>query len=210
MSKKEKFDYFESFIKLTEKTILETDLLIKAINDFGKKNNLENIMQEAHEVEHDGDIINHKVFKNIATDFITPLDREDLLNLSTDLDDIVDQIEDVIQHFYIYNVQEMMPQTIEFAKILRKACTALYECTKELKNYKKNRDKLRDLIVKVNDAEEEGDLLYMDAIRSLFTEKDVNPQKVMVWKSIFYDLEECCDACEHASDVIRTVIIKNS
>lgn len=207
---KKKFDYFDSFEQLAEKTIQEADLLIEAIENFDQGSNLQNTMQKAHEVEHAGDIINHQIFKNIAIDFITPFDREDLLELSHNLDNIIDNLEEVIQQFYIFNVQEMMPAAIEFAKIIKKACLALYECTKQLKNYKKNREEIRHYIVKVNDAEEEGDLLYMDSIRQLFSEKDPHPQKVIVWKSIFYDLEECCDTCEHVSDVIRTVILKNS
>lgn len=180
MARKKKFDYFESFTELTEKTIQEADLLIRACDEFGKPGSLENIMQEAHDIEHQGDIINHEIFKNIAVDFITPIDREDLLELSHYLDDIIDRIEEVIQQFYIYNVQEMLPQAKEFAVILKNACNALHDCTKELKNYKNSKDKIRELIVKVNDAEEDGDLLYMEGIRRLFTKPNINPQKVIV------------------------------
>lgn len=180
MPKKKKFDYFDSFEQLAEKINTQVDLLNEAINGFSDKENLPKIMEKAHEVEHQGDIINHKIFKNIAVDFITPLDREDLMELSHYLDDIIDTIEDVIYQFYIYNIQEMMPSTIKFAKIIKKASTALYKCTKELRNYKKNRNKLREHIIEVNDAEEEGDLIYLEAIRSLFTEKDPHPQKVIV------------------------------
>lgn len=210
MALKKKYDYFKAFNSLTEKAIEEADLLINIFENFESADNLFNTMEDVHEIEHSGDDINHEVFKNIARDFITPIDREDLLALSCNLDNILDQIEDCIQRIYIYDVHKVHPQAINFAKIVKRSCETMHECTLALPNYKKNREALSECIVKVNATEEEADLLYMDVIRCLYTKDHSKPIKVMVWSEIFLAMEECCDACEHASDVIRSVILKNS
>ena len=61
-------------------------------------------MEKAHAIEHKGDDINHDIFRNVATDFITPIDREDIIGLAQALDTIIDELEEVIQRFYMYDV----------------------------------------------------------------------------------------------------------
>lgn len=208
--KKEKFDYFEAFHELTKKAIEEADVLLDIFENFNGTNDLMEQMQKVHMLENEGDMINHKVFRNVAFDFITPIDREDLISLSCNLDNILDQIEACIQDIYMYDIHKLIPEAIDFARLVKKSCETLHECTAELPNYKKNRHKLSENIVKVNDAEEEADLLYLNVNRRLYTEENQKPMKVLVWSRIIKDLEDCCDACEHASDVIRSVMLKNS
>lgn len=207
---REKFNYFKAFENLTEKAIAESKILVEVFENFTNTERLAKDMQRAHNIEHDGDEINHEVFKNVARDFITPIDREDLIDLSCNLDNILDQIEACIQDIYMYDIHKLIPEAIDFSKLINKSCITLHECCGELKNYKKNKKVISELIVKVNDIEEEADLLYMDTIRRLYTEENDKAMKVLVWSRIMKDLEDCCDACEHASDVIRSVILKNS
>lgn len=207
---REKFDYFKAFNLLTEKAIAESEILVEIFENFSGTKSLSKDMERSHQIEHEGDEINHEVFKNVAIDFITPIDREDLLDLSCNLDNILDQIEGCIQDIYMYDIHKLIPEAIEFSKLIKKSCVALNKCTSELKNYKKNRMKIAEYVVKVNDIEEEADYLYVSVNRRLYTEENDKPMKVLVWSRIMNDLENCCDACEHASDVIRSVILKNS
>ena len=99
MSKRVKFDYFDAFEKQTEVAVQEAELLIEAIEGFTEAEHLKEVMERAHELEHKGDEINHAIFKTVATDFITPIEREDIINMSQYLDNIIDYIEDVKQRF---------------------------------------------------------------------------------------------------------------
>ena len=99
MAKKEKLDYFGAFEELTHLAVEEADLLIKTIEEYTTPEHLVPRMKEAHELEHRGDMINHKIFTSIATDFITPLEREDLVGITQNLDDVLDYLEDVFQCF---------------------------------------------------------------------------------------------------------------
>ena len=102
--KSHKFDYFDQFEKQTEIAIEEADLLIEALENFTKADDLEPYMERAHQIEHRGDAVNHAILENVATDFITPIEREDIIELAKCLDDIIDYIEDVIQCMYMYDV----------------------------------------------------------------------------------------------------------
>lgn len=179
MSKK-KFSYFDAYSKLTEYAVKEAELLINIIENFKDADKIHSDLQKVHDIEHAGDEVNHEVFNNIAVDFITPIDREDLLDLAFSLDNILDQIEEIVRNFYILDVHKMNDGALVFAKIIKKSCEVLHECTKELPNYKKNRAKLREAIVKVNDAEDEADLVYMDVMRRLYTEENSKAMKAMV------------------------------
>lgn len=207
---KEKFKYLDCFVELTNKAIEEADILVKILKNYKGSEHMFEQMQEAHEIEHAGDDINHKIFRQVAKDFITPIDREDLLLLASNLDNVLDSIEVAIQHIYMYDVHNILPDSIEFAKLVKQSCIALKDCCEALRHYKKDRSKVSEEIVKVNEIEEAADILYMDVIRRLYTEDKDKPVKIMVWSRIYHNMEECCDACEHATDVILSVLLKNS
>lgn len=121
MGRKHKFDYFGAFEQHSKLAVAESALLVETIEQFTEASALEENTQKAHEIEHEGDTINHKIFKTVATDFITPIDREDIIEMCQALDDIVDDIEDVMLRFYMYDIHFMHDQAIEFASSSRAA-----------------------------------------------------------------------------------------
>lgn len=208
MAKKNKYDYFSAFEKQAKLAIKEADLLIETIETFTSADQLDEAMAYAHNYEHDGDEVNHEIYKSIATDFITPFDREDIVELAVSLDNITDLIEEVIQLFYMYDIHEMHMQSADFAKLIKKCCEALREAMEDFRNFKKSK-KFKHLIVAVNDYEEEADNRYVEVIRSLHTTDCDRPMYVHVWSSIFARMEDCCDACEHVADLMSTILLKN-
>ena len=97
-------------------------------------------MERAHELEHEGDEINHAIFKTVATDFITPIEREDIINMSQYLDNIIDYIEDVMQRFYMYDVHFIHHDALEFAHLIKKSCEALDKAMVDFRNFKEVQD----------------------------------------------------------------------
>ena len=86
MGRKHKFDYFGAFEQHSKLAVAESALLVETIEQFTEASALEENTQKAHEIEHEGDTINHKIFKTVATDFITPIDREDIIEMCQALD----------------------------------------------------------------------------------------------------------------------------
>ncbi len=140
--------------------VKEADLLIEAIENFTEAEDLRGIMDRAHAIEHEGDEVNHAIFKTVATDFITPIEREDIIELSQYLDNIIDYIEDVMQRFYMYDVHFMHHDAEEFACLIKKSCVALDKAMVDFRNFKKSKT-FKQLIVDVNTYEEEADRLYL-------------------------------------------------
>ena len=209
MAKKDKFDYFSAFEELTHLAVEEADLLIQAIEEYTTADNLLPHVTKAHELEHRGDLINHEIFTNIATDFITPLEREDLVGITQNLDNVLDYLEDVFQCFYMYDIQFMQEDALDFAKLIKNSCEALDIAMGNFRNFKKNK-MYRKYIVNVNDYEEEADQLYLKTIRKLFKTYRDKPLVAHVWADIFNRMEKCSDATEHVADVMSTVYLKNS
>lgn len=211
MAKKKgkKFDYFDAFEEQAELAVKEADLLIDVIENFKSAKAVKDIMPKAHDIENEGDKIGHEIFTAIATDFITPIEREDIMALTQYLDDILDYIEDVIQRFYMYDVDSMHKNALEFAKIMKKSCKALCRAMEDFRNFKKSK-KFKELIIDVNSFEEEADELYMEIIHELHSNKSNDALYIMTWSQLYGRMEKCTDACEHAADTMRSIVLKNS
>ncbi len=207
MAKSKKNDYF----KLAEEQVLfcvkASDLLEQIICSFDSEN-IEVQRAQMHEIENQADELHHDILNRLTAEFITPIDQEDILGLVQIIDDVTDALDEVVLDFYMYNVTALPDGTAEMSKLVNKCVKALYEATKELKNFKKP-EKLRSLLVEVNHVESAADAHYTESIRKLFT-SDHGAKDLIAGKAIFESLENCCDLCEHAADVVEQIIIKNT
>lgn len=206
MAKGDKF-YFENFAQCTALSKKAADYLVNCLEDYAP-DKIETMLHEIHEFEHSADKKRHEMGDALAKAFVTPVDREDLDMLSHKLDNVTDKIEDIVQKLYINNITEINPSAIVFAKQIVKACECLCEIMEEFENFKKSK-KISSLIIKLHDMEDECDKLYLSSMRELMK----NPRDVLVtisWREIFDCFEACADACEHASECIALVIMKNT
>lgn len=211
MAKKNKFNYFDAFQQQVEVATEEAEVLIEAIENFTTAEALEPLLKKAHEIEHRGDELNHEIRTYVSTDFITPIDREDIVELAQRLDDVTDDIEGIIQRFYMFDVHFMHNRAMEFAVIIRKSLKALNKSMDSFKEFKKVK-KIRAMVQDVNDLEEQGDHLYMEVMRNLYTddaEKTENAVRVEVWSRLFDRLEGAIDACKEVADTMSTIMLKN-
>ncbi|WMJ23378.1 DUF47 family protein [Paludicola sp. MB14-C6] len=200
-------DYFKTFVKLVDYSCSASKLLHEIFSDYGS-HNLEERMQQMHAVEHSADDEKHEMMKKLVREFITPIEREDIIALSQEIDDVTDTIEDVVIRLYMYNVHSIRADALEFSSVILKCCEALKVCMEEFYNFNKSTI-IHELIVKVNGYEEDADKLYCKAVRNLFIE---NPDstEIIIWKEIYEKLEKCCDSCEHVANVVESIIMKNT
>jgi len=206
MAKGDKF-YFENFMATTELSRKAALYLVDCLKNYNYEN-IQQMIREMHEIEHGADMKKHEMSATLAKAFVTPVDREDLDMLSHRLDDVTDTIEEVLQKFYIYNIKTIKPAAVEFAEKIVKACEMLCELMAEFENFKKSK-KIRGLIVALNDVEEDCDKLYLASMHEL-TRNPVDALDTMFWHAIYDCLEACADACEHASECVGSVIMKNT
>ncbi|WP_251198447.1 DUF47 domain-containing protein [Anaerotardibacter muris] len=203
-----KFNYFDAFAEQAELAVKESQLLMSVIESFKCAEDLQECLPEAHQIENDADEVHHRIHDALLPDFVPPLDREDITALASALDEVVDQIEELIRSFYMYDVRFMHSDAIEFARILHNCCVALAGAVKEFPRARKS-ETFRAGVLEVNDREEEADRLYLEAMRRLFTEDSEHFMRVMVWSSIFDLFEDCIDQCETIADQMTAIVLKN-
>ena len=208
MAKKNKFDYFDAFEEQIEIALEESEILVEAIENFESADKLEDILKRAHEIEHKGDQVNHAIHASVSVDFITPIERADILELAGRIDDVTDIIEGVLQRFYMFNIHFMHDDAIEFAHIINKSLKALRKSMENFREFKKVK-KIRAMITDVKDLEEEADALYMESIRRLYTTDNEDAVRVEVWSRLFDRLEAACDACDAVGDTMADIVLKN-
>ncbi len=206
MAKGDKF-YFENFVAITELSKQAANYLVECLENYNAEN-IEQMLANMHEIEHNADVKKHEMREALAKAFVTPVDREDLDMLSHQLDDVVDLIEEVLQKFYIYDIKNIDAPAIEFAKNIVKSCDILGQIMGEFENFKKSKT-LHPLIVELNDVEEECDKLYLTSMRAL-TKNSTDVMETISWRKIYKSLEACADACEHVSECVGSVIMKNT
>lgn len=206
MAKGDKF-YFENFMAATALSRQAAEYLVTCLENYHPEQ-IEQMMVEMHKIENQADSKKHEMNAALAKAFVTPIDREDLDMLSHQLDDVTDMIEEVLQKFYMNNIQVVEPAAISFAKSIVKSCDMLCELMGEFENFKRSK-KIRPLIIALNDLEEDCDKLYLHSMRDL-SRNCTDLRLYLAWREIYEHLESCSDACEHVSECVGTVIMKNT
>ena len=165
----------------------------------------QHLAQDILTCEHDGDQITHDVFSRLNQTIVTPIDREDILQLSSALDDIVDYTEEVADYLGLYRIEAPMDQAIRLAGVLKAAAHQIAEAIPQLRGF---RD-ISSYTVEVNRLENEGDAITREAVASLF-DAGVDPMVVIRWKDLFEKLEAAIDSAEHVAYILEGIVIKNS
>lgn len=207
MAKKENNFYFDSFAK---GVVYANDAIALLQECFDKYDpaHMEEQIKKMHEIEHEGDGVKHEMMERLAKEFLPPIEREDIVELSHIIDDVTDSIEDVLQGMYMFNVRVLRPEVKEFTNLIARCCEALKDVTQEMHNFRKSAV-LQEKIIEINALEEEGDRLYSEAMRRLYTEEK-DPVAILVWTTMYDRLEKCCDGCEDVADMVEQVVMKNS
>lgn len=206
MSKKSANLYFDNFKENMAISCEAAETLKRLLVDFDTES-LPEALRVMHEIEHRGDAKKHEMTEELVRAFITPIERNDIVTLSQNIDNVTDNIEDILIHIYITNITEIRPEALDFAELLIRCCRATYFLLEEFVNFKKSK-KLKELIVDINHLEEEGDEMYMRFRRTLH-ERCTDPLLISAWDEIFGYFENSCDACEDVADVVESITIGN-
>jgi uncharacterized protein len=156
-------------------------------------------------LEKRGDAIDEEVTSRLDDAFVTPFDREDIHELVSRLDDIVDGIQSIAEAFVIYGVTEPTDEARRLAAILDSQAVELAAALNKL-------DHLKDLerhLVAVHSLEKEADALSRAAIGRLFREEQ-RPIEVIKWRDLYNDFENTIDAAEDAAEAMERMYHKAS
>src|SRR6059036_2322259 len=156
-------------------------------------------------LEHEADQVTHEVVNRLDRTFITPLDREDIHQLASDLDDVMDAIDGTARRAQIFHLGPA-PQGVKvLTDVIQRMVAVLAEGVGRLK---KGDDVMR-FCVEAKQLEEEGDALYQEALGSMFeTERD--PLEIIKWKEIYDNLERTLDEAEDVANVLESITLKHA
>lgn len=201
--------YWNNYISAADVACRAADYLLECLKKYDMSQ-IQEMLTKMHEFEHEGDSLRHEMTEALAKSFVTPIEREDMAELSQRLDHVIDSIEEVLQAVYINNIDRISSESVRFAEKICVCTAKTKEMLTELPNFKKS-ELMHTLVIDVNAAEEECDVLYLQANYDCRKNADgKNPLDVMAWREIYLKLEECADACEHVADTIEAVIMKNT
>ena len=153
-----------------------------------------------------GDQLTHDLIQLLNTQYVTPFDREDIYELATKLDDVVDYIEDVTDRLGLYGIESTTKHAVEQCAILVQATEQLALMLTRLKGLRG----IQSALLELKRLEDEGDRIVHDAIAALFRDDRIDTLIVIRWKDIYDGLEEAIDSCETAANVIANIAVKNA
>jgi uncharacterized protein len=157
-------------------------------------------------IETAGDGITRELIHLLNTQYVTPFDREDIYELATALDDVVDDIEEASDLLELYGVESATKHAVEQCRILVQAVEQLAIALQRLKGLRG----IQDALIELKRLEDEGDRVVHEAVASLFRDDRIDPLIVIRWKDIYEGLERALDAAEHAANVIANIVVKNA
>jgi predicted phosphate transport protein (TIGR00153 family) len=155
--------------------------------------------------ETEGDAITRELITLLNTQYVTPFDRDDIYMLATEIDDVVDYLEEASDLLGLYGVEMPTRHAVEQCGIIVRACEQLAIACDNLKGM----HGVQEALVQVKAFEDEGDRVLRDALAALFRDEGIDPLIVIRWKDIYEALERALDACETAANVIANILVKN-
>ena len=157
------------------------------------------------DVEHRGDLVTHEIFERLNRTFITPLEREDIHELASGLDDVLDSVEAIGSRIVMFHIKGSTPQATELARILVDCGVQIEQALSHLKDFKN----LMAFTIELNRLENEADIISREVVADLFSGKH-EFLDVLRWKEIYGRLESAADQCEDVANTIESIVIKNS
>ena len=197
------FPLFESDVQ----NLVKAAELLKELLDTNEIEEHERLYKEIRDVEHIGDEITIKTYEQLNKSFITPFDREDIHELTANIDDVVDSINGIARRICLYRPKKMMTIYKEMADMIYEGAIEVEAAIHCLKDPVANKEKITNACDKVKKIEHRADELYFVGISELF-EKEEDPKELLKNNKILEILERCVDEEEDITDTLKTILIK--
>jgi uncharacterized protein len=186
---------------LQESANFFTEYKLKNVSD------LKIFSEKMKEYETTGDIFVHEVITQLNDAFITPIEREDILQLTMSMDDVLDGLEACAALFEMYSMTQADEFMLNFVESIQGSVHEIDKAIGLLSN--KKLLQIREHAIKIKDYESRCDNILRQSIKHLFTvEKD--PIRIIQYKEIYETLEDIADYCQTVANTLETIIMKNA
>lgn len=205
--KKSKIDYYENFRKSFNYG-LEASKLLKELVDNFDVTKIKEYKMKIHALEVSSDRNQYDIYKYLIEDFLPPIEREDILELTEKIDILVDDIDEIMINIDMLNIDDLTIETTKFVELLEKCCNATAKILQSF-GTKKSFENIREDIILVNNLESEGDTLYQNSMKTLYTENYENVLEILKFTRLYDEFEDCFDSCEAVANCINNILLKN-
>ena len=163
------------------------------------------ISKRMREAEHIGDEATHEIMRALNSTFVTPFDRQDIYNLASNLDDVMDHMDAAVDMVALYAPVNLPRELADQVEVLERAALLTAEAMRRLRGMKD----LTEYWIEVNRLENSADQVYRRLLARLFS-GEYDPLSVLKLKDIIEELEAAADAFEHVANTVETIAVKES
>jgi uncharacterized protein len=181
------------------------------LNDIiASGDDLERKVHHLHDLEHRGDEFTHRVFSALNSTFVTPMDREDIAGLASELDEFVDMMDEAGVRLHLYKLGDMREPARLFASILVEQAGIINDAMGTLEEIAKQGAALRNYALELHRLENEGDDGLHSALATLYDGVTEVPQLINAirWGEIYGLLEDATDRAEDIGDRLEAIVAK--
>ncbi len=199
---------FYSLFEESAKNLLNAAEVLRKLPKAKTLAEKEKLAVQIHAFEHIGDDLTHKIFSELNSTFVTPFDREDIHELGSVIDDVLDEIDGSIGRIVLYKIKVVPTSVIRLIDVLHLSIEELLRGIHCLRNIHKT-EELQKILQKVNEYENEADAVFERAVADLF-EREKRPVEIIKIKEVLVGLETATDKCEDAANVMEGIFIKHA
>lgn len=205
-SKEAKFDYFAFFDRFSKYSVNAAVYLDQVLSKFDEIS-LQEQVKTMHEIEKAADGEKKVMLERLIDEFLPPIDKEDIIDLSHDIDDVTDAIEEVLVAYYTYHVKDVTKEALEFTKMIREASIEMNKCLVAMKRFSKSNE-IFEHIGKVNLIKSEAEKLYKVTISSLY-QTDGGDTTSYEYTEIYKAMRQCYLHCKKVTNGVEKIVMKN-
>jgi len=199
--------FFDIFEQQAATVLKGAQLLRSRLDNYTGTESAYTTSKEIHDLEHTGDELVADCLVRLNKTFITPFDREDIFQLTRDLDEVLDWIDSSAERLVILQIGSITPMVTELGRIIVRCAEEIEQAVKLLRRMKDPEPVLRACrrIVKL---ENDADQVLREALRELFQDNERQPLEVIKLKELYENLENATDAAQDVANILHTVIAK--
>lgn len=199
-----KNEFYELLEKQADASLRAAQTFQALIGDF---DNRVTYAKKIKDIEHEADLVTHTLANLIDSTFVTPLDKEDLHALSSELDDVTDAIEGCTGRLALYQFAQLRPDMELLVSQLVRITEATLEAVKILRT-RPSLENIQAVYKHIHQIETEHDGAFRRALANLINDPVADAIKVIKWKEIYDRIEVAVDKCEDVAYTIESVVVK--
>ena len=197
--------FFDLFNAHAERIVEGSRELASMIGTFDQ---LDAHAQRIDAAERAADKITHECISLLHKTFITPFDRDQIHQLITTMDDILDLIQDVAESVALYDLRKVTPEAKQLAEICQMCCERVRTAVSLLKNVK-DAEAILKTCQEIDRLESDADRVMRAAMSKLFRDESDVKQLIKL-RTIYELLEQITDRCEDVANIIEGIVLENS